>query len=290
MSVVYLNGEYVPASEATVPVGDRGFLFADGIYEVAAAYEGRWLRLDAHVARMRAGLQALSIAFDPDALVPVHDELLERNGLSAAPAAIVYVQVTRGVAPRAHAFPSPAVRPTVYAFAKEYTRPEPTRWARGFRAITVPDPRWARCDIKSIALLPNVLAQQAAVEAGVEDAIFVKDGVAIEGAHNNLFAVVDGTVVTYPKSNYILPGITRDLVIELAHDAGIPLQERPLRLEELYRADEVFTTGTTTEVRPLVEVDGRPVGKGVVGPVARRLHEAFCAAVGALAPSATGVR
>ncbi|MEZ4415364.1 MAG: aminotransferase class IV [Gemmatimonadota bacterium] len=286
MSVVYLNGAYLPAAEAMVPVDDRGFLFADGIYEVAAAYEGRWLRLDAHLARMASGLAALSIDFDPASLVAVHDELLRRNGLANAPAAIVYVQVTRGVAPRSHAFPTPAVAPTVYAFAKEFRRPDPVRWSEGYSAITVPDPRWARCDIKSIALLPNVLAQQSAVAAGVDDALFVKDGIAIEGAHNNLFAVFGGTAVTYPKSNYILPGITRDLVLDLARARGIPVEERPIRLESLWDADELFTTGTTTEVRPIVSVDGRRVGGGRVGAVARTLHEAFSEAVGALASGA----
>ncbi len=280
MSVVYLNGAFVPAESASVPVGDRGFLFADGLYEVAAAYRGQWLRLDEHLARLTRGLEALRIDFDAHGLVSVFDAMLVKNGLADVPAAIVYAQVTRGAAARTHAFPVPATTPTVYAFAKEYRRPDPERWAQGFDAVTVPDPRWARCDLKTIALLPNVLAQQAAADAGVTDAIFVKDGVAIEGAHNNFFGVFNGTVVTYPKSNYILPGITRDLIIELAHAEGIPVEERPIPVEELAAADELFTTGTTTEVRPLVRVDGRAVGSGTVGPVARKLHAAFSAAVG----------
>ena len=285
MKVVYLNGEYLPSGQAKVSVDDRGFLFSDGLYEVAAAYRGKWLRLDAHLDRLATGLSALRIDFDAGSLARVFDAMLVKNELTDVPAAIVYAQVTRGAAPRSHAFPNPPATPTVYAFAKEYTRPHGERWARGFDAVTVPDPRWARCDLKTIALLPNVLAQQAAADAGVADAIFVKDGVALEGAHNNFFGVFAGTVVTYPKSNYILPGITRDLVIELAEAEGIPVVERPIRVEELRLADELFTTGTTTEVRPIVKVDGHAVGDGAVGPIARRLHAAFSVAVGETAGS-----
>ena len=282
MSVVYLDGAYVDAAEARVSVNDRGFLLADGVYEVSPAYRGSWFRLGQHLNRMREGLAALRIDFDPLQLEPVHDEMLRRNHLESEPAAIVYVQVTRGVAPRTHAFPATPVPPTVYAYAKAYQRPPRERWERGFRAITVPDRRWSRIDIKSIALLPNVLAQQAAVDAGVEDSIFVRDGVAIEGAHNNFFAVFGDILVTHPKSNLILPGITRDFVIELAQGMGVEVEERPIFVEELGCATELFTTGTTTEVRPLVEIDGRPVGKGRVGPVSTALFEAFVDAVSAV--------
>ena len=277
MSVVYLNDRYLDASEASVPVGDRGFLFGDGVYEVSPAYRGRWFRLEAHLTRMREGLAALRIDFDPEALVPIHTELLTRNGLADEAVAYVYVQVTRGVAPRTHAFPATPVPPTVYAFANRYQRPARDEWEAGRRAITVPDRRWSRVDIKSIALLPNVLAQQAAVDAGVADAIFVRDGVAIEGAHNNLFGVFDGVLTTHPESNLILPGITRGVLLGLAHDLGIPVTLRPIQVEELREADELFFSGTTTEVRPCVEVDGRPVGDGRVGPVARALFDAFLA-------------
>jgi len=273
--LVYLNGRYLEASEASIPVGDRGFLFGDGIYEVSPAYRGSFFRMDGHLDRMRNGLAALRIVYDPAQLIDVHRELIEKNGLAAEEVAYVYVQVTRGVAPRTHAFPNPARPPTVYAFANRYRRPPRERWEQGNRAVTVPDRRWARVDIKSIALLPNVLAQQAAVDAGVADAIFVRDGVAIEGAHNNLFGVFDGTLVTHPATNLILPGITRTFVLELAHRLGIPVQERPILIEELGMADELFFTGTTTEVRPCVEVDGRSVGSGTVGPVSRALFDAF---------------
>ncbi|MGI9625658.1 MAG: aminotransferase class IV, partial [Longimicrobiales bacterium] len=221
----------------------------------------------------------LRIDYDPEQLREVKRELLAQNGLNEAPASYVYVQVTRGVAPRTHAFPKEPTTPTVYGFANPYSRPDEARWSQGFRAITIPDQRWTRIDIKAIALLPNVLAQQAAVDAGVDDAIYVKDGMAMEGAHNNLFAVFNGVVTTAPKTNYILHGITRDVVLELANGLDLPVEERSIPVSELYEADEVFFTGTTTEVRPTVEVDGRTVGDGTVGPVARKLFEAFIDAV-----------
>lgn len=275
MSVVYLNGEYLRAGEAKISVNDRGFLFGDGVYEVTPAYHGRLFRWAQHLARMRKGLAALGIDCDAASLEAVKKGLLARNDLDDVPVAYVYVQVTRGIAPRTHAFPNPPVPPSVYGFANEYIRSPREVWERGYRAITVPDQRWPLAEIKAIALLPNCLAQQAAVDAGVSDAIFVRDGIALEGSHNNLFAVFDGVVTTAPKSNYILHGVTRDLMIELAEELGLPVEERAIPLAELYRAAEVFFTGTTTEVRPSVEVDGRKIGDGKVGPVAKGLFDAF---------------
>lgn len=286
--MVYLNGQYLDASEASIPVGDRGFLFGDGIYEVSPAYRGNFFRLDGHLARMRNGLAQLRIDYDPSELVEVHTELIQRNGLASEEVAYVYVQVTRGVAPRTHAFPKEPTPPTVYAFANRYQRPSRERWEQGNAAVTVPDRRWTRVDIKSIALLPNVLAQQAAVDAGVADAIFVRDGVAIEGAHNNFFGVFSGVLVTHPETNLILPGITRTFVLELAHELGIPVEERPILVEELTTADELFFTGTTTEVRPCVEVDGQRVGTGAVGPVSRALFDAFVAETDRVASGTRG--
>ncbi|MCY3612587.1 MAG: aminotransferase class IV [Gemmatimonadetes bacterium] len=280
MSVVFLNGEYLPKDEARVSVNDRGFLFADGIYEVTPAYRGRLFRWDHHLARMRKGLAAIAIDFDAAVLKEVKLELLARNALDDVPVAYVYVQVTRGVAPRTHAFPDPPVEPTVYAFANEYHRPSMQLWGMGSRAITMPDQRWARADIKAIALLPNVLAQQAAVDAGVINTILVRDGMAIEGTHNNLFAVINGVVTTAPKSNYILHGVTRDFVIELAGQIGFPVEERAIPLSELYDAEEVFFTGTTTEVRPAIRVDDQMIGDGHVGPFARALFEKFLEVTG----------
>jgi D-alanine transaminase len=280
MTLVYLNGRYVAAEEALVPVQDRGFLFGDGVYEVTPAYRGRFFLADRHVARLRRGLAELRIDADLSGLEAVHDRLLHDNGLGGADVSYVYVQITRGVAPRTHAFPSPGVPPTVYAFSSEYRRPPRERWEQGFHALTVPDRRWARVDLKTINLLPNVLAQQAAAEADAADALLVRDGVALEGAHSNFFAVLGETVVTHPTSNVILPGITRGYVLDLARDElGLEVVERPIQIEELARADEAFFTGTTTEVRPTVAIDGRKVGEGRVGPVTRRLFDAFLARV-----------
>jgi len=279
MSTVYLNGELVPKERAMVSVDDRGFLFGDGIYEVTPAYGGIFFRLARHLDRMRRGLAALEIDFEPSPLADVHRQLLVANGLEDEPISIVYVQITRGVAPRAHAFPGTRVNPTVYAFCSPFKRAPHETWEQGYRATMVPDRRWARADIKTIALLPNCLAMQAAVEAGSSDALFVKDGVAIEGAHKHFFAVIDGTVLTHPATNHILHGITREYVLELCHDLGVPVALRPIQLEELWNADEAFFTGTTTEVRPTVLVDGRPIGDGTPGPIARRLMEAFVAGI-----------
>jgi D-alanine transaminase len=288
MSTVYLNGEFLPKEEARISVDDRGFLLSDGIYEVSAAYRGRFFRMDRHLDRMRFGLRELRIAYDPGDLPEVHERLLDENGLGNVEVSTVYVQVTRGVAPRTHHFPPGPVAPSVYAFASEFIRPSREAWERGYRSITVPDRRWSRVDIKSIALLPNVLAQQAAVDAGARDAILVKDGIAVEGSHNNLFAVFGETVVTHPASNLILHGITREYVLELAMGLGYPVEERALQVEEIYSAEELFFTGTTTEVRPTVSVDGRAIGSGGVGPVTRALYDAFLQGVaGAPAGAAT---
>lgn len=284
-TTVYLNGSLVPRDQAMVSVDDRGFLFGDGIYEVTPAYGGAFFRMDGHLDRMRRGLEALRIDFDPAPLADVQASLLAANGLERAPLCYVYVQVTRGVAPRMHAFPTTPVRPTVYAFAREFARPARAVWDEGFAAVTVPDRRWARADIKSTALLPNCLALQTAVEAGATDALLVRDGVAIEGAHSNFFAVVEGVVTTHPATNQILHGIAREFVLELARDLRLPVEERPIQIEELARAQEAFFTGTTTEVRPTVRLDGRPIGDGRVGPVARRLFEAYMAGV---APAPAG--
>jgi len=289
MSTVYLNGEFIPKDEAKISVDDRGFLFADGVYEVTPFYEGVPFYLDRHLARLRRGLSWMRIDYDTEGLPDIHRRLLELNELEDADTAMVYLQITRGVAPRSHPFPRDPVPPTVYAFAKTWQRPSQKDWDRGFAAVTMPDRRWTRVDIKTIALLPNVLAYQAAVDAGATDAIQVRDGVALEGAHNNLFGVLDGTVVTHPVTNVILPGITRSVVLELARRNGIPAEERPILVEELADAEELFFTGTTNEVRPTVRVDGRPVADGKVGLVTRALAAAFAREVRKVKEAAVGV-
>jgi D-alanine transaminase len=275
MSTVYLNGEYLPKEEAHISPDDRGFLLADGVYEVTPFYHGVPFALDRHMRRLLRGLCWMRIDQDVSELPGMHHRLVEENGLEDAPTALVYLQITRGAAPRTHWFPEEPVQPTVYAFARAWSRPAPDRWERGFTAATVPDRRWGRVDIKTICLLPNVMGFQDALEAGADDAILVRDGVALEGAHQNFWGVFGGTVVTHPVTNHILPGITREIVLEVARDHGVEVEERPIMVEELARADELFFTGTTAEVRPCVQVDGRTVGDGVAGPVTRSLSAAF---------------
>jgi D-alanine transaminase len=279
MSTAYLNGEYLPKDEAKISVDDRGFLLADGVYEVTCWYEGVPFYQDRHLARLRRGLEWMRIPFDADVMDEVGRQLIARNALEGATTSLIYMQVTRGVAPRTHYFPKEPVTPTVYAFAKAWDRPTPERWDEGFAAQTVTDRRWGRVDIKTICLLPNVLAFQEALDAGADDAILVKDGVAIEGAHQNFWGVFDGTVVTHPVTQAILPGITRGVALEVARELGIPVEERPIHVEELAGADELFFTGTTGEVRPCVKVDGRAVGDGAVGKVTRAMSEGFRARV-----------
>jgi D-alanine transaminase len=279
MSTVYLNGGFVPKADAVVSVDDRGFLLSDGVYEVIPYYEGVPFHLDRHMARLRRSLDALRIELDIRALGEVLARLIIENSLDKAPRSLAYLQVTRGVAPRTHYFPEQKVEPTVYAYTREWSRPADAAWDRGFTAITVPDRRWTRVDIKTISLLPNVLAFQAAIDAGVDDAILVRDGVAIEGAHQNFWGVFDGTAVTHPETNLILSGITRGAVLEVARAHGVPCAERPIMVEELADADELFFTGTTGEVRPCVQVDGVPIGDGRTGPVTRKLSDALLAAV-----------
>ena len=273
--IVYLNGDYLPIGEARVSVNDRGFLFADAVYEAVPAYTGRCFLLERHLARLAWGLRTLRIEADVAPLAGVGDELMARNDLLEAEFSVFYMQVTRGAAPRTHAFPTLPVPPTVYAFAKTLVRTTPARWEQGFGAITLPDQRWARADIKTTGLLPNVLAQQAAVEAGVEDAIFIREGMVQEGTHNNVCAVIGGEVTTAPATNHILHGVTRAFTLELCAGLGIPARERAFTVDELRGAEEIFFTGTTTEIRPTVELDGRPVGGGRPGEITRALSEAY---------------
>ncbi|MCH2459413.1 MAG: aminotransferase class IV [Gemmatimonadetes bacterium] len=275
MSIVYLNGEFMPKGEASISVDDRGFLLSDGVYEVTPFYGGVGFCLDRHLVRLERSLRELGILFDTEGLTEVHHRLVAENQLENEIRALVYLQVTRGVAPRTHYFPVEPVRPTVYAFAKPWERPPEDVWSRGFTAITVPDERWLRVDIKTISLLANALAFQAARDAGADDALLVRNGVAIEGAHQNFFAVFDGTLVTHPESNLILPGITRNVVLELARERGIRVEQRPIRVGELFDADELFFTGTTGEVRPCVQVDGESIGSGLPGDVTVALSQAF---------------
>jgi D-alanine transaminase len=271
---VFLNGSFLDHTEASIPVDDRGFLFADGIYEVVRVYGGQPFLFEPHLTRMRAGLAALRIDAAPlKGLERAARRLIEENGV--ADHGTIYIQITRGVAPRKHAFPAPGVTPTVYMVAKPFTQYPDEYFDSGVPAITLPDTRWSRCDIKSISLLPNVLANQQAHDAGAFEALFVKDGVIIEGSHSNLFAVLDDTLITYPSCNYILTGITRNLVMDLARELDIPVAEAPLYWDRRHDVTELFLSGTTTEVMPVTRLDGEPVGDGRRGDITARLQQAY---------------
>lgn len=266
---IYLNGEFLPESEAKVSVLDRGFLFGDGIYEVVPVYGGKLFRLEQHLDRLARSLDAVRITppLDRDGWREMLDELLERNPGGDRS---VYLQVTRGVARRDHAFPADA-EPTVFAMVSPLSPPEPSLLESGVSAVTVPDTRWARCDIKAITLLANILARQQAVEAGATEAILVRGGLATEGAASNLFVVGDGVLVTPPKDNSLLPGITRDLVVELAQANGIPVMETPVTEASLRAAEEIWLTSSTKEVLPVTRLDGQHVGSGRPGPLWARM-------------------
>lgn len=274
--VVYLNGQYVPRAEARISVEDRAFLFGDGVYEVTRVVDGTLIEAARHLRRLERGVAGLSLPFsaaDAHALVAISERLLAECGLTKGEA-LVYWQVTRGAAPRAHHFPPATVPPTVYATASSF-KPLHALRGTGVAAITVPDQRWARCDLKTVNLLPNVLAKQAAVAAGAHEAILVRDGAVAEGSATNLFGVIDGRLYTAPRSNYILPGVTRAVVLELAQRLQIPVSEEPFFTTDVPRLSELFLTGTTNDVMPVVTLDGHPVGNGRPGPIAGRLYAAL---------------
>lgn len=271
--IVYLNGRFLPKDEATISPDDRGFLFGDGVYEVLHGYDGHVFRAGAHWRRLRKCLDELRIpgcdGLDYDGIAA---ELVRLNQV-ADNEALIYLQVSRGPAPRKHAFPADP-RPTVYGFAMPFA-PTAAKRERGYRAITVPDERWLRCHIKAISLLGNVLANQAAADAGVDESIMIRDGRATEGSHSTFAAVFDGVIWTAPLGNLILPSITREVLMEICAANGYPVREEFPPEARLAAADELMVWSTTTEVMPVVELNGRPVGGGQPGPVARQLHAAF---------------
>jgi len=270
---VFLNGEFLPYEKAVVPVEDRGFVFADGIYEVIRVYGGRMFRADDHMTRLQrsAASIALPLPMSTGELLKVAEELVRRDNLDEAS---IYLQVTRGPAPRSHTFPA-EVHPTVVGWARPATPPAASYIENGASAITLPDERWLRCDVKSVGLLLNTIGKQKAVEAGAYDALFIRDGYLTEATSSNAMAVFGGKIYTHPLNNLVLPGITRKTVLELCEKLGIPVVEEAVPAAELARAEEIFITGTVTEVLAITMLDGRPVGTGKPGPVFRKLHEAF---------------
>lgn len=273
MSLVYLNGRFLPIEQACVSVMDRGFLFGDGVYEVIPAYGGHLFRLAAHLDRLDASLAAVRIA-NPRDRTAWRDLLQTLVDEAGADDHSIYLQVTRGAdIKRDHAFPVAEVKPTVFAMASPLRAPDPVRVEAGASARVMADTRWARCDIKAITLLPNVLLRQAALDAGDDEAILVRDGEVLEGSASSLFIVTDGVLVTPPKSAMLLPGVTRDLVLSLAERHGLPWAERPVSEQALRTADEIWLTSSTREVMAVTRLDGELVGAGRPGPIWRRMAD-----------------
>ncbi|MBN8531685.1 MAG: D-amino-acid transaminase [Alphaproteobacteria bacterium] len=275
MRISYVNGRFLPHSEASVHIEDRGYQFSDGVYEVMAVVNGAFLDGDWHLARLRYSLEQLEIA-PPVAWTAfpiLVRELLRRN---KARDGMVYIQATRGVAKRDHAFPK-NTRPSLVMTVVQPKWPSAAMMEKGVPIITAPDVRWGRRDIKSISLLPNILAKQAAARAGVREAWLVgEDGVVTEGSSTNAWIIdAKGKVVTHPANHRILGGITRLTLIQLAKEAGIPVVEKPFTVSDLRKASEAFLTSTTSLVLPVVVADGKKIGKGVVGPVTKKLQQLY---------------
>ncbi|KQP54885.1 D-amino-acid transaminase [Methylobacterium sp. Leaf108] len=272
--IVYLNGAFLPFDEAKVSVMDRGFLFADGIYEVSAVLDGRLVDNAAHLARLDRSLGEIGIR-NPHTIegwVGLQEELVRHNGLTEG---LVYMQVTRGAFERDFAFPPAETPPTVMMFTQAKTVAANPLAERGAKVVTVPDIRWKRRDIKSVALLAQVLAKQEAAKAGVAEAWMVEDGFVTEGSSSTAFMVAGDAIVTRPLSTALLPGITRLAVMRLAGDEGLRVEERLFTVEEAVAADEAFYTSASAFVMPVVAIDGRPVGTGEPGPRARRLRDLY---------------
>ncbi len=272
-TIAYVNGHFSPIEQAKISIEDRGFQFGDGVYEVVRTYGGVPFRLHDHLSRLESSARAVSI---PVPLSRTEWEALIREGLQRSQHAecLVYIQLTRGVAPRAHLFPSPA-SPTVVMTFREIPETDSALQRQGVPAVTLSDLRWALCSIKSLNLLPNVLAKQEASDAGAIEAILVKDGLVTEGCSSNVCLVRDGNIITPPLSDQLLAGVTRAVALELARKNGIMVDEREVPEEELTRADELFLIGTTIEVLPVSRLNGVPVGDRMPGTVTQAVSDAF---------------
>jgi D-alanine transaminase len=273
---VYVNGAYVPEEEASVSVFDRGFLFADGVYEVTSVLEGKLIDFPGHLARLRRSLAELALPSpaSDDEIEAMHRELMARNALTEG---MIYMQVTRGPAERDFAYPAEPV-PSLVAFTQAKAVVDAPAARVGLKVVTVPDIRWARRDIKTVQLLAPSMCKMMAKEAGADDAWMVEDGFVTEGTSNNAYIVRrDGTIVTRDLSNDILHGITRAAVLAYAREAQMRVEERPFTVEEAKGAAEAFISSASSFVTPVVEIDGQPIGEGRPGPVAARLREIYIA-------------
>ncbi|RKZ78758.1 MAG: D-amino-acid transaminase [Gammaproteobacteria bacterium] len=273
MQDVFLNGEFLPAEQAKVSVFDRGFLLGDGVYEVIPVYAGKCFQLAGHLIRLQASLDGVRMK-NPLSMKEwqtMIEQLVERN---ADGEQSVYLQVTRGVAPRDHVFPQ-GVHPTSFAMSNPLQALPKKYKTDGIAAITLPDIRWQNCNIKAITLLPNSLLKQQAQDVGAQEALLIRDGYLTEGAASNAYAVIDGTIYTAPKDEKVLPGITREVVLELAEKNGIPVIEQAVSEDQLKQAQEVWVSSSTKEVLPVTMLDGEIVGEGVPGPVWKQIDTLY---------------
>ncbi|MDO8312800.1 MAG: D-amino acid aminotransferase [Sideroxyarcus sp.] len=276
---VYFNGSFMPIAEAKVPVLDRGFIFGDGVYEVIPVYSRRAFRLTEHLKRLQHSLDGIKLnnPHSESAWTDILNELIQRNAQEGRNQdQYLYLHITRGVAKRDHAFPNPPVPPTVFVMSNPLSTPSSQQLREGIACITVADNRWLRCDIKAIALLPNVLLRQAAVEAGCAEAILIRDDAFLtEGSASNIFVVKNGTLLAPPKDNLMLPGITYDVILELAAANDIPHEVRRVSKGEVFSADELLLTSSTKEVLAITTLNGKPVGNGKPGAMFARLHPLY---------------
>lgn len=270
---VYLNGDYLPLAEARIPVLDRGFIFGDGVYEYIPVYSKKPFRMREHLGRLQASLNSIRLdnPFDETGWEQRIHKLIAAQDFDDQ---ALYIQITRGVAPRDAAFPA-NTPPTVFMMANPLVPPPATLKASGVGAITAVDNRWLRCDIKSVSLLANVLLRQQSVDADCAETILLRDGYLTEGSASNIFVVKAGVVLAPPKSNLMLSGITYDLVLELAAQHGLPYEVRQISEAEVRSADELWMTSSSKEVLPIVRLDGDAVGDGTPGPLARRMDALY---------------
>jgi len=269
----YLNGQFLPLAEAKIPALDRGFVFGDGVYELVPVYSNKPFRLDDHLRRLQGSLDGIRLA-NPHGIDAWRDLILRLIELQDFADQSIYIQVTRGVAPRDHAFPKGAP-PTVFMFAQPLLTATAEQKAAGVCAVTAVDNRWLRCNFKAISLLANILLRQQAVDADCAETVMLRDGFLTEGAASNIFAVKDGVLLAPPPSNLMLTGITYDVVLELAAAHGIPHELRAIGEAEVRAADELWMSSSTKEIMAIVKLDGVPVGAGVPGPMARRMDALY---------------
>jgi D-alanine transaminase len=273
---IYLNGQFMPLAEARIPVLDRGFLFGDSVYEVIPAYSGNLFRLEQHLQRLEGSLQAVRLGnpLSFEQWRSIMERLLEQRPNTDQS---IYLQITRGAsAGRDHAIPQ-EIEPTVFVMASPIPAVDSKLATEGIKAVSLEDIRWRRCDIKATALLANVLLKQQAADEDADEAILIRNGKATEGSASNLFVVLDNLLITPPKSRFLLPGITRDLVLELARDNGINSEERDIDAEELESADEIWLTSSTKEIMPVTTLNRQPVGSGRPGPLFHQLSRLYSA-------------